>query len=151
MLPPVRSFALKAILLTSILGLCLYSDREYGRMHSSIPEIKEEPERFENVSFRSEGTARNVSVSAATTFTLVVMGDRIQAFYDRPFKLREGDHVIVYGVLHMTEGYLRVTRLHVYKNIPRLYALSVAGLFVVIWLFFRDWRLQRLEWRRRHA
>jgi len=147
----VRRAWRKLILLILILGLCLYSHYEYGRRHSSIPEIKEEPDRFENVSFRSEGRARNVSVATGTSFTLVVMGDSIEAFYDRPANVKDGDHVIVYGILHMKRGYLQVTQMHVYKDIRRLYALSVVGLVVLLYYFLRDWKVDRLQWRRRHA
>lgn len=139
------------ILLVSILSLCLYSQHEYGRRHSSIPEIEEEPDRFENVSFRSEGRARNVTVAQGTSFALAVMGDAIPAFYDRPIRLKDGDHVIVYGILHMKKGYLQVTQMHIYKDIPRLYALSAVGLVVLLCTFLRDWRFERLEWRRRIA
>lgn len=141
----------KLILLASILGLCLYSQHEYGKRHSSIPEIEEEPDRFENVSFRSEGRARNVTVGQTTSFALVVMGDSIDAFYDRTVRLKDGDRVIVYGILHMKKGYLQVTQMHIYKDIRRLYVLSAVGLVVVLYLFLRDWTVDRLQWRRRLA
>ena len=145
---------MKAILAAAILSLCLYSQYEYSRRHSSIDDVKEDPERFENVSFRSEGTVRDlVAGGGLTNFTFTVMGDDIEAVYGGPVEIEEGDYVIVFGTLFMKQGYLLVERLHIYRDIRRLYALSVVGLALFLAIFFRDWRLswRNLEWRRRNA
>ncbi len=144
----------RAFLASIILSLCIYSDIEYSRHHSSIPEIIDDPDRFENVTFRSEGRAENVTFfDGSTSFKLIVMGDSIQARYPKRSGLDSGDHVIVYGILHMREGFLSVTKLHVYQDIRRLYVLSFAGLALMLFLFLRDWRLslRPLEWRWRRA
>jgi hypothetical protein len=144
----------RAFLGAIILSLCVYSQVEYSRRHSSIPEIIDDPDRFENVTFRSEGRAENVTfVDGSTRFQLIVMGDSIQARYPGTFDLDNGDHVIVYGILHMKEGFLSVAQLHVYQDIRRLYVLSFVGLALVLFLFLRDWRLsiRPFEWRWRHA
>jgi hypothetical protein len=144
----------RVLLAATILSLCIYSQVEYSRRHSSIPEIIDDPDRFENVSFRSEGRAENVTFAGGSTrFELIVMGDSIRARYPGTFDLENGDHVIVYGILHMKEGFLSVTQLHVYQDIRRLYVLSFAGLALIVFLFLKDWRLslRPFEWRWRHA
>ena len=144
----------RILLAAIILCLCLYSQVEYSKRHSSIPAVIEDPDRYENVSFRSEGRAEEVHRwDEVTEFELVAMGDRIHARYEGEFDLKTGDYVIVYGTLHMKDGYLSVTQLHVYKDIRRLYALSFAGLALLLVLFLRDWRLslRPFEWRWRHA
>ncbi len=149
----MNRLALKIILIVVILALCFYSQHEYSKRHSSIPDIKEDPDRYENVSFRSEGVVENVRVDGGLKFTIVVMGDPIDAIYPNEKKLEGGDYVIVYGILHMKSGYLEVTDLHIYKDIRRLYVLSVVGLGLLLFLFFRDWRFSadRFEWRHRYA
>lgn len=145
---------MKALLAAVILALCLYSQYEYSRRHSSIDDVKDDPDRFENVSFRSEGTVRDlVAGGGLANFTFTVMGDDIDTVYGGPVEVREGDYVIVFGTLFMKRGYLLVDRLHIYRDIRRLYALSVVGLVLFLIVFFRDWRLRwrDVEWRRRNA
>jgi hypothetical protein len=138
----MNRLALRVTLAVAILVLCFYSDYEYSQRHSSIPQIKDDPDRYENVSFRDEGAATNVrGTDEETRFTLMVRGDTIDAVYPRKSAVKEGDHVIVLGTLHMKSGYLLVSRLHVYRDIRRLYALSFVGLGLLLALFFRDWRL----------
>lgn len=143
----------EAIILSCIISLCLYSHVEYGKRHSSIPDVDKDPGRYENVSFRSEGTVMNISAGPTTNFTFVTMGDRIDAVYSGGERLEEGDYAIVYGVLHPLSGYLEVTKMHVYADIRRLYALSLLGLGLLLWLFLRNWRFSfsELIWRDRDA
>ena len=150
---------LRTALIIAIIALCVYSHYEYSKRHSSIGEIKDDPDRYENVSFRSEGRARDVVListspsNVTSEFTLVVMGEDIRAVYPKSGSVEEGDYVIVYGVLHMKSGYLKVEQLHVYRDIRRLYALSVVGLVFVAYLFLGEWKfhLRGSEWRRRNA
>jgi len=144
---------LRIAIALSLLVLCLYSQFGYTKRHSSISQIRERPERYENVSFRSEGRVNDVRLGPETRFRLLVMGESVEAIYPKRFELRDGDYVIVYGELHMTKGYLLVTKLHVYRNILRLYVLSFVGLGAVVLLFLRDWSLDpaALLWRRRNA
>jgi hypothetical protein len=53
----------------------------------------------------------------------------------------------------MKQGFLLVDTLHVYQDIRRLYALSVVGLILLLFVFFRDWRFYgpAFEWRWRNA
>jgi hypothetical protein len=144
----------KIILAAVILALCLYSQFEYSRRHSSIDDVKKDPDRFENVSFRSEGTVRNLVVEEGESrFGFIVMGDEIQAIYRGKTVIEEGDYVIVFGTLHMKQGFLLVDRLHIYRDIRRLYALSVVGLVLLLFVFFRDWSFswRTFEWRWRNA
>jgi hypothetical protein len=150
----VGRLILRVILVAAILALCFYSHYEYTKRHSSIPQIKDDPQRYENVSFRSEGSVKDLRTEdGLTRFSFVVMGDDIEALYQGPIELREGDYVIVYGALHMTKGYLLVEKLHIYRDIRRLYALSVVGVVALMILFLRDWRfnIACFEWRRRVA
>ena len=150
----MNRLSLKITLALVILALCLYSQYGYNKRHSSIDDVKEDPERFENVSFRSEGTVRDLVVEDGLyRFTLVVMGDEIEALYVGPPEVQEDDYVIVYGTLYMKQGYLSVERLHIYQDIRRLYALSVVGLVLLLYLFFRGWSFswRNFEWRWRNA
>jgi hypothetical protein len=145
---------MKIILAAVILALCIYSQYEYGRRHSSIDDVKKDPDRFENVSFRSEGTVRNLAIEEGESrFNLTVMGDEIEAIYSGQTGIEEGDYVIVFGTLYMKQGFLFVDRLHVYQDIRRLYALSVAGLVLLLFVFFRDWCFSwgAFEWGWRNA
>ncbi len=143
---------LKAVLILIILSLCLYSHYEYGKRHSSVDEIKKDPVRYENVSFRSEGTIRDLNPKNGT-FTLLTMGDEITAVYGGGKELMEGQYVIVYGTLYSERAYLDVNKIHVYRDTRRLYALSFVGLGAILVLFLREWKpdLSSMEWRRRNA
>ncbi|MBU7003980.1 MAG: hypothetical protein HXS50_00340 [Theionarchaea archaeon] len=145
---------MKIILAAVILALCFYSQYGYSKRHSSIDDVKKDPDRFENVSFRSEGTVRNLIVEGGEyRFGLTVMGDEIEAIYRGKTAIEGGDYVIVFGTLYMKQGFLLVDRLHIYRDIRRLYAFSVVGLILLLFVFFRDWRFYRraLEWRWRNA
>ncbi len=135
----------------AILALCIYSSYEYSRRHSSVPQIIADPERYENVTFRSEGRVADVRIENETRFTMVIMGDSIDAIYPKPTTLKDDDYIIVYGILHMKSGYLAVTKFHIYKDIRRLYALSITGLALALLLFFRDWKLSFRGLSRRHT
>jgi hypothetical protein len=145
---------MKIILAAVILALCFYSQFEYSRRHSSIDDVKKDPDRFENVSFRSEGTVRNLVVEGGEyRFGLIVMGDEIEAIYRGKTAIEEGDYVIVFGTLYMKQGFLLVDQLHIYRDIRRLYALSIVGLVLLLFVFFRDWNFswRAFEWRWRNA
>jgi hypothetical protein len=148
---------MKIILAAVILALCFYSQYGYSRRHSSIDDVKKDPDRFENVGFRSEGTVRDLVTAydefREYRFNLIVMGDEIEAIYRGKTTIEEGDYVIVFGTLYMKQGFLLVDQLHIYRDIRRLYALSVVGLVLLLFVFFRDWRFswRAFEWRWRNA
>ena len=145
---------LSVLLLTTILfSLCLYAHYGYTKRHSSITQVQAQPERYENVTFTGEGRAVQVRYANLTTFTLRTLGETIKAVYAGRVSIPEGSHVFVMGTLRTKEGYLLVTRIHIYRNILRLYLLSALGGSLALLIFLRDWRLdlKRLEWRRKNA
>jgi len=139
-----------SLLLTTF---CVYAHRGYSKRHSSISQIRAEPDRYENVSFRGEGRAIQVRITNSTSFTLRTLGEQIRVVYPGRVAIQNGSHVFVQGLLRTSRGYLEATKIHVYRNILRLYLLSIVGGCAALFLFLRDWRFstRELKWVTRHA
>ncbi|MDI6655376.1 MAG: hypothetical protein QME59_05760 [Candidatus Hydrothermarchaeota archaeon] len=51
--------------------------------------------------------------------------------------------VSVKGILRINEGYVEATEVHYHRDLYLKYLLSPAGLAILLYFFFRDWRITK--------